>query len=240
MRLFLYTDEPIISEAMQGIFRRTADIELEKIVESADQIVAQVQNAKPDLLLLSHTPELHLTILVQLHQTVPDCRVVLWTRAFSEELAHQAMELGVRGILLRTCSPELLVKCLRKVHEGQLWFDRQLTASHMTCHRIVLTHRQAQLAQMVAQGRRNREIAEDLAISEGAVKVYLSHLFEKLGTKDRMELAELVVRNVHPAELNGQFEGEDGVLQALYVSAPEPQSSRIASTLVTSSSLRPD
>lgn len=236
MRLFLYADEPIVSEALSNIFSQTEGIELARTLESLDQIVPEVRSVKPDLLLLTLTPALHLAIVAQLHQTAPDCRIVLWGRSFSQELSHQAMELGVRGILSRTCSTELLIKCLQKVYEGELWFDRQLTADHMTCNRVVLTHRQAQLAQMVAEGCRNKEIAEKLSISEGAVKVYLSHLFEKLGTKDRMELAELVARNVQPSDLHEQIDEAGVELHVLYISGPEPPVSRLTPPILRSSS----
>ncbi len=214
MRLVLYTDEPIVGEALECICVRAGDIQLEKNIEAAEELVRAVQDTNPDVLLLSLTPGFRLGILEQLHQTVPDCRTVLWVRSYCFEFAHQAIELGVRGILKRNCSSELLVKCLRKVHQGEAWFDREITASHLHCLRVSLTPRQAQLAQMIVEGHRNREIAESLSITEGAVKVYLSHLFEKLGIRDRADLAKLVTRN--GAESNE-------VLHSLYVGASERQ-----------------
>ena len=167
-----------------------------------------------------------MSILERIGQVVPTCRTVLWGRSFSFEFAHQAIELGARGILKRTCSIELLIRCLRKVPEGESWFDREITTDHIHCHRIRLTPLQAQLAQMVAEGHRNREIAETLSISEGAVKVYLSHLFEKVGTKDRMELAQLVARNVQLAEFAGPFTDAHPKLEALYVTAAPDRETR--------------
>lgn len=217
MRLVVYADEPIVSDALNLILTQAGDISLEAVIDTVEQIIPQVQRGKPDLLLLSLTPSFHVDTLADLREAAPECRIVLWTRSVSQEIAHQAMDLGVRGILQRTCSTELLLKCLRKVYEGELWFDRQFTTSQMTCHRIALTPRQAQLAQLVAEHRTNKEIAADLSITEGAVKVYLSHLFEKLGTKDRTDLAELVARNFQPVEYAGQFTSA-AKLRALYVS----------------------
>lgn len=224
MRLFVYVDEPILSEAMSFLFHKTPDIKLETIINSAEQIAPEVSEGRPDLLLLNLTPGVNLEVFARLHQESPDCRVVLWTRYSSEEFAHRAMELGVRGILPRTCSTELLIKCLRKVHAGELWFDRQLAANHINCHKVALTPRQAQLAQMVAEGLKNKQIAEALSITEGAVKVYLSHLFEKLGIKDRMELAQLVARNVQLAESGGAFtDAPHEKLEVLYVTAADAE-----------------
>lgn len=234
MRLFFYTDEPLVSEALTSLCARAGDIHLEKTIETAEEIVPVARDGNPDLFLLSLTPELHFGILDQLHQTVPQCRTVLWARSFSFEFAHQAIELGVRGILKRTCSPELLVKCLRKVYAGEAWFDREITARHLHCHRVLLTPRQAQLAQLVAEGLKNREIAENLSISEGAVKVYLSHLLGKLGIEDRAELARLVARNV--AERHDELMNlrDDDVVHALYVEASEEDQSSEGSPASTS------
>lgn len=218
MRLLSYIDEPVVSEAMSVIFSQTPDIKLEKLVDTVEQIFPAVQKRPPDILLLSVTPALHLGVLARLREMAPACPIVLWTRAISQEIAHQAMELGVRGILPRTYPTELMIKCLRKVHAGELWFDRQLTSTYLNCHRVALTPRQAQLAQLVAEGRRNKEIAASLSLSEGAVKVYLSHLFEKVGAKDRTELAQLVIRNVQSIEFADQFTGASGAhLRALYI-----------------------
>jgi len=236
MRLCFYTDEPVLSEALRCICGRAADIQFDKSIDAVEEILPAVRDGNPDLLLLTVTPGLHLGVLAQLHQAFPDCRAVLWARSFSFEFAHQAMELGIRGILKRNCSSELLLKCLRKVSEGEVWFDREITANHLHCHRVPLTPRQAQLAHMVAEGHSNREIAERLSISEGAIKVYLSHLFEKLGIRDRAELARLVGRNAAESYQGLLGSGEDDELHALYVDAPEDQGSRTEHMILRSSS----
>jgi len=218
VRLLFYADEPIISEAIRLFLTPARGIKLQKVLNDVDQIDPAIQEFHPDVLLLSLTPALHLGVIAHLCETAPDCRIVLWNRSPSREMAHQAIELGVRGILPRTCSMELMLKCLYKVREGELWFDRQLAADHMHPHRVSLTPRQAQLAQMVAEGRKNKEIAVDLSITEGAVKVYLSHLFDKLGTKDRNELAHLVMRNVQCVDQ--VTDGAGARLHALYIDDP--------------------
>lgn len=218
MHLVLYLDEPLVAEAMRFVFNQTDDVVVDGILDDVAQLVPEVQKCKPDVLLLSLTPALHLEILRQLREVAPNCRIVLWTLEISHEVAHQAMELGIRGILPRTYSTELVLKCLHKVHQGELWFDKELTASYVTCHRVALTPRQSQLVQMVAGGFKNKEIAAALSITEGTVKVYLSRLFEKLGTKDRFELAKIGVRNLRAGEQTGQNGPfDDSRLKTLYL-----------------------
>jgi two-component system response regulator DesR len=99
------------------------------------------------------------------------------------------MGLGVRGILRKTLPTELQVKCLQKVQAGELWFEKALTDSFLCARRVALTQREGQLVSLLSQGLKNKEIATTLMISEGTVKVYLSRLFQKVGVKDRFELA---------------------------------------------------
>ena len=121
--------------------------------------------------------------------------------SISTELAFQAMGLGVRGILRKTLPTELQVKCLQKVQAGELWFEKALTDSFLCARRVALTQREGQLVSLLSQGLKNKEIATTLMISEGTVKVYLSRLFQKVGVKDRFELALFGLKNLTTGQL---------------------------------------
>jgi DNA-binding CsgD family transcriptional regulator len=121
---------------------------------------------------------------------------VLWTSTISRELAFQAMELGVRGILRRSTPVERFLTALQTVHEGELWFEKEMLESFLHGKRVVLTRREGQLVSLLSQGLKNKEIAWTLQISEGTVKVYLSRLFKKLGVADRFELALFGLKNM--------------------------------------------
>src|SRR5580658_6480328 len=108
------------------------------------------------------------------------------------------MSLGVRGILRKTLPTETLLRCLTRANEGELWFEKALTDSIMSARRYFLTRREGQLVSLLSQGLKNKEIATALTISEGTVKVYLSRLFQKLGVKDRFELALYGLKNLAP------------------------------------------
>jgi DNA-binding NarL/FixJ family response regulator len=131
-----------------------------------------------------------------MQRQVPSARIVLWVRNISTELAYQAMEHGVRGILRRTQATDTFPKCLRMVAEGGLWFEETLKTSFTSMRTVSLTRRESQLVSLLSQGLKNKEIASTLFISEGTVKVYLSRLFHKLGVKDRFELALFGLKNM--------------------------------------------
>jgi len=122
--------------------------------------------------------------------------MVLWVREVSTELAFQAVEHGVRGILRKTLPEETLLKSLELVAQGGLWFEESLRAGVQAARAITLTKRESQLVGLLSQGLRNKELASMLMISEGSVKVYLSRLFKKLRVSDRFELALYGLKNL--------------------------------------------
>ncbi len=196
-RVLLFTDEPVLARGFSTILSSAPDVASGAVCHSAAELVDRARDVeKPDVLLIDLTPEVTFGLLTQLRRDLPACRIVLWVRSISTELAYQALELGIRGILRKTLPAELLVKCLAKVSEGELWFDKGLTASFLSAKTVTLTKRESQLVSLLSQGLKNKEIASTLSISEGTVKVYLSRLFQKVGVKDRFELALYGLRNL--------------------------------------------
>ncbi len=86
--------------------------------------------------------------------------------------------------------------CIRSVAAGKVWVDQDISQKLLQMDKIAITPRERQLMGLLAQGLRNKEIAWSLGIAEGTVKVYLSHLFTKVGVSDRLELALLALRNI--------------------------------------------
>jgi two-component system, NarL family, nitrate/nitrite response regulator NarL len=205
-RVLLFTDEPVLATGFTSTVSSVPDFESVSVCHSIAELVETVPKLLPDVLLIDLTPEVTFGLLTQLQREAPGSRIVLWVRTISTELAYQAMELGVRGVLRKTLTPELMVKCLGKVSEGELWFDKSLTASFLSAKMVALTRRESQLVALLSQGLKNKEIAATLQISEGTVKVYLSRLFQKVGVKDRFELALYGLRNLQ--NMAGESTGE--------------------------------
>jgi len=196
-RVLLFTDEPVLAQGFAAVLSSAPGFEYTAVCQRPSELMECVlSGGPPDVLLIDLTPDVTFGLLTQLRRELPLSRLVLWVRAISTELAYQAMELGIRGVLRKTLPAELLVKCLTKVSEGELWFDKGLTASFLSARMVTLTKRESQLVSLLSQGLKNKEIAATLSISEGTVKVYLSRLFQKVGVKDRFELALYGLRNL--------------------------------------------
>jgi DNA-binding NarL/FixJ family response regulator len=137
-----------------------------------------------------------LTIVQELRRVAPESAIILWNREFPTELAHQAVDMGVRGFLSTTATPETVRECLRISAGGQMWMERSLSTSLLNVRPVSLSRRQRQLMELLVQGLKNKEIAAALCISEGTVKAYLTTLFDKIGAKDRFELALFGLKNL--------------------------------------------
>jgi DNA-binding NarL/FixJ family response regulator len=207
-RVLLYSDEPILAQGFEAVLRQSEGFELLPTSVSLPVLMEQIAQGAPDVVLMDLTPEISFGVLSDMSQAINRSRIVLWVNAISNELAFQAMGLGVRGILRKTLPTELQVKCLQRVHAGELWFEKALTDGFLCARRVALTGREGQLVSLLSQGLKNKEIATALAISEGTVKVHLSRLFHKVGVKDRFELALFGRKNLSAGQLATDTKGK--------------------------------
>jgi DNA-binding NarL/FixJ family response regulator len=194
IRILALTDEPVLVLGLRQVIDSAEDIELVAVVTEVADLISQFGRERPDIALLSNL-SLAGAVLTRLQQESPSTRIVLWLDDIAPELAHQAIETGVRGVLRRNLPPEMLLKCIRKVHEGELWLEKSLAMNFLFGRSVRLSRRESQMISLLGEGLKNKEIATRLAISEGTVKVYLSRLFAKVGAKDRYELALFGLRN---------------------------------------------
>jgi two-component system nitrate/nitrite response regulator NarP len=141
-------------------------------------------------LLLDITAGLTFADLSDLHGRIPECPVVLWADALPLELMFKTLEFGVRGIVQRNVQPEQLVESLRKVLAGELQIGFGAAGeAGQPRRRVSLTPREREIVSFLRQGMRNKQIAGEMGITEGTVKIYLFRLFHKLGVRNRFELA---------------------------------------------------
>jgi DNA-binding NarL/FixJ family response regulator len=200
-RILLYSDEPVLSKGLESVLQQVEGFDLLPSCGTVALLMEQMASDAPDLVLMDLTAEVTFGVLSDMKHAPTRTKIVLWVNTISTELAFQAMGLGVRGILRKTLPTDLQVKCLQKVHAGELWFEKALTDSFLCARRVALTQREGQLVSLLSQGLKNKEIAATLTITEGTVKVYLSRLFQKVGVRDRFELALFGLKNLTTGQL---------------------------------------
>ncbi|MHB8766574.1 MAG: response regulator [Deferrisomatales bacterium] len=200
IRVILADDHPLILDGIEGLLAREGDFEIVARCRTGQAALEALREQAVDMLVLDlRMPELDgIGVLRAMRSEGLATRVVVLTAAMDEESVLEAIRLGVRGVVLKEMAPGLLVQCLRKVHAGGQWLEKDSVGralerlfqkeSGAREAAAVLTPRELEVVQMVARGHRNREIAERLYVTEGTVKVHLHNIYEKLELDGRVEL----------------------------------------------------
>ena len=194
--VLLADDHPMIRTAIEVLLRDTP-FDIVGVAASGDETLREVERLRPDILLLDlQMPGgTGMDVLRSLRAEASPVRVVLLTAAIDDSSLMEAKSLGVRRIVLKNSDPAYLLDCLGRVKRGGSWFDPELEAraARLAEERPggppPLAPRERALIQYVRKGLRNREIAAELGVTVGTVKVYLHAVFEKLGVSSRTELA---------------------------------------------------
>lgn len=202
VNLVLCDDHPIVLTGLEGLFRLEQDFQVLARCINGEEALAAVRQHNPDILVLDlHIPGPGgdgLEILRTLRREKLPTKAVMLAGALEEDEIVEALQLGVRGVVLKELAPQLLVECIRKVYAGEQWLDKQLSNLALeallrreTAGRArssVLSPRETEIVRMVAGGIGNRELAERLGVSEGTIKIHLHNIYKKLKVHSRLEL----------------------------------------------------
>jgi DNA-binding NarL/FixJ family response regulator len=167
---------------------------------------------QPDIVLLDLDmgAESGLDFMPHLLAAAPNARVVILTGLRDTEAHRRAVHLGAIGLVFKEKAAEVLIKAIEKVHGGEVWLDRSLTASVLSemshadgreradpdIHKIsFLTEREREVVGLVCEGLKNKQIGDRLFISEATVRNHLTSILSKLGLSDRFELALYAYRH---------------------------------------------
>lgn len=196
-RVVLVDDHPIVLDGLEQLFRLEPELEVVARCRDVAAALAAVERHRPDVLVLDLKMPGGggLAVLRALtgHRSSPG--VVLLTAALDEDELIEAVRLGARGVVLKEMAPQLVVEAVRRVASGGEWLEeglggraiRRLLARHRAAA-AGLTAREEEIVRLAARGLRNREIADQLHISEGTVKMHLHHVFTKLDCDNRVEM----------------------------------------------------
>jgi DNA-binding NarL/FixJ family response regulator len=211
-RILLCVGEPTLVKGLEHLLRQVEGFELLPTCSGVPALMESIsKGAAPDLVLLDLARDVTFAVLAELKHATADAKIVLRVNSASTGLACQAIGLGVRGILRKQLPPALQVKCLQRVLQGELWFEKVLTDSPLGSRdRVVLTDPEGEVVGLLAQGLTNQEIAATLKLSEAAIKVHLSRLLDKAGVKDRFELALFGLKNLTTQPAQGEEGQVDG------------------------------
>ncbi|MFB3814661.1 MAG: response regulator transcription factor [Terriglobales bacterium] len=212
IRVVLADSQAIFRVGISKILSAEPDIQVIAQAETLGQTLAAIASA--DVLLfetgLSPTPA---EALAEVLKRAPSLCVVVIVPELTEPETVDFFRRGVRGIVTRSIAPELLVRCVRKVFQGETWLDNRGVNWVMSAFRAQaaqlrsadpkhrLNEKELLIISGVTQGLRNKDIAQEIGTTEQVVKNYLRKIYDKLGISDRLELA---LYTVHQRLLENQ------------------------------------
>ncbi len=199
IRIAIVDDHALVLHGLKRLFDGESEFEVVECCGNGPDAILAARTGKVDVLLLDIKMRgmSGIDVLRTLSSERLKCSTVLLTAALSDADAVEGLRLGARGIVLKESSPDELLDCIRHVARGERWVDSEtMTRAMETIARRdatgdpnrLLTARELEIVRMIAEGLRNKAIAERLSISEGTVKIHLHNVYEKLGLDGRLEL----------------------------------------------------
>ena len=197
IRVFSVDDHPLLREGIAAVINNERDMQVIGQAANGKDAVQEFKKYQPDVTLMDlRLPDMSgIDAMIAIRAEFPDARVILLTTFEGDVEIKRALEAGARGYLLKSMPPRELVEVIRQVHAGKKRIPPQLAAQlaeHISDE--ALTTREIEVLGQIAGGNRNRDIAEQLFISEETVKVHIKHIMEKLGASDRTEAVAIGIR----------------------------------------------
>ena len=211
INIVISDDHALFREGLRKLLEAEPGMRIVGEAVDGEETVKVVAQLKPHILLLDLSlPKMSgLEVLVELSKLGTDTRTIMLTAAIEREQVVEALQLGVRGIVLKHSALQLLLKSIRCVNEGQYWVGQEGVSDLIHALRRMkpsrnaseprrnfgLSSREMEVIGLIVAGYTNKDLARELGISENTAKHHLTNIFDKLGVSNRLELVLYAVDN---------------------------------------------
>jgi DNA-binding NarL/FixJ family response regulator len=202
IRVLLADSQAIYRVGMRKVFALEDDIRVVAQAESLDNLYAALQRFPTDVVVLEgQLIANRADAIPEFVRRAPDAKLIVQVTEGDEQNTVELYRRGVRGVVPRSISPDLLIKCVRKIAAGETWIDNKSIGMVIDAYRAQaktltnprsqpkLSSKELSIIGCITRGMRNKEIAYQIGTTEQVVKNYLRKIYDKLGVSDRLELA---------------------------------------------------
>jgi len=206
VRLLLVDDHPMLRQGLLQSVAEQPNFTVVGEASTAKQALDVAKGVTPDVVVMDiHLPDMNgIEATRQILSALPATKVVIFSSDATRAQIDEALLAGVRGYLSKCCGVTELIRAIGLVMEGHLYLSPEVSAGVLEDYRKslaepeplkpFLSEREQQLLRLIAQGRRNKEIADHLACSTKSVEAYRSRLMKKLDCSGSAELVRYAVR----------------------------------------------
>ena len=197
IRVLIADDHQVVREGLVAIINRQEDMDVVAEAGTGPEAVEMYDKMRPDVSLLDlRMPGLDgLDVISEIRKTDPSASLVVLTTFDDEEDIYRSLQQGVQAYVLKDVPREELLHAIREVHVGRSHIPPMIASKlARRMSGTELTSRQTEVLRLMAEGKSNKEIAKDLFISEGTVKVHVNSILHKLGTRGRTEAVAFAVK----------------------------------------------
>lgn len=207
IRVLIVDDHELLREGLKSLLSREEDMEVVGEAAGGHEAIALARNLRPDVVVLdARLPDVDgVEVCRQLQEEMPEVAVLMLTTFNDRDLVLGAVRAGARGYVVKDVLGMDLKRSIRAVARGEVAMDPKVVGHLMQQmrspspereeDRIPLNRQQLNIIRLVAQGYTNREIAEQMFLSEKTVKGYLADALRRMGVKNRVEAAMVASKN---------------------------------------------
>ncbi|HOW22952.1 MAG TPA: response regulator transcription factor [Sedimentibacter sp.] len=212
IKLLLADDQDILTEGLKLILGSEEDIEIVGTADNGKKAYELCRIRKPDLVLMDiQMPEVNgVEATAMIKKDFPNIKIIVLTTFNDDEYIYEALKNGASGYLLKDTSPGEILKAVRTVYKGGALIQSEIAVkvidkfsqlAQKTEYKYIdprvelLTDREIEICRLIAEGKSNKEISEELFLSQGTVKNHITKILLKLDLRDRTQLAIFTINN---------------------------------------------
>lgn len=212
IKLLLADDQDILTEGLKLILGAEEDIEIVGTVNNGKKAYDLCRIKKPDVVLMDiQMPEVDgVEATTMIKKDFPNTKIIVLTTFNDDKYIYDALKNGASGYLLKDTSPKEILKAVRTVYKGGALIQsevavkvinqfsqlaKETVGKHINPKVELLTEREIEICRLIAEGKNNKEIAEELFLSQGTVKNHITRVLIKLDLRDRTQLAVFTIKN---------------------------------------------
>lgn len=206
IKILIADDHSMVREGLKSLIELEDDIEVVAQAGDGQEAFDKIIEIDPDVVLLDiNMPIMNgLEVLAKLHEENIDVNVLILTIHNEIEYLYKAVEIGVNGYVLKDSESDVLIKAIRSIYNGESYIQPNMASllfkkingelDNQVKHNK-LTKREIEVLKLITQGLLNKEIADELCISEKTVKNHVSNIFKKIEVSDRTQAAVYAIKN---------------------------------------------